>query len=58
MDRLLYRRNAIMAERIIKRLRDHPNTSYFFAVGAAHLQGNRGLIAALEKAGFRLTRVQ
>lgn len=58
MDLLLYRRNAIMADRIAERLRDRPAVSYFFAVGAAHLQGGRGLIATLEKAGFRLARVQ
>lgn len=58
MDRLLYRRNALMAGRIAERLREHPGRSYFFAVGAAHLQGDRGLIAALEKAGFQLSRVQ
>jgi uncharacterized protein YbaP (TraB family) len=58
MDRLLYRRNAIMAERIEKKLREHPEKSFLFAVGAAHLQGPRGLLAALEKAGYKLTRAQ
>lgn len=58
MDRLLYQRNDLMAGRITKRLREHPDTSYLFAVGAAHLQGDRGLIADLKKAGFQLTRVQ
>lgn len=58
MDRLLYRRDAIMAERMLRRLREHPSTSYFFAVGAAHLQGDRGLLASLRKAGYRLDRVQ
>ena len=57
LDRLLYRRNALMAERIVRKLREHPDTSFFFAIGAAHLQGDRGVLAALEKAGFRLTRV-
>ena len=58
MDRLLYRRNAIMAERIEKKLHEHPQTSFLFAVGAAHLQGPRGLLAALEKAGYHLTRAE
>jgi uncharacterized protein YbaP (TraB family) len=57
LDRLLYRRNAVMAERIAKKLRDEPDTSWFFAVGAGHLQGDRGLLADLAKAGFKLTRV-
>jgi uncharacterized protein YbaP (TraB family) len=58
MERLLYRRNAIMAGRIEKKLHEHPQTSFLFAVGAAHLQGPRGLLAALEKAGYHLTRAQ
>jgi uncharacterized protein YbaP (TraB family) len=57
-ERILYRRNAIMAERIEKKLREHPEKSFLFAVGAAHLQGPRGLIAALEKAGYQLTRAE
>jgi uncharacterized protein len=58
LDRLLYRRNTLMAERIAKRLREHPKTKFFFAIGAGHLHGNRGVIADLKKAGFTLTRVQ
>jgi len=58
MERLLYKRNAIMAERIEKKLHEHPQTSFLFAVGAAHLQGPRGLLADLEKAGYKLTRAQ
>lgn len=58
LERLLYRRNVIMAERMTKKLRDEPETAWFFAVGAAHLQGDRGLISDLTKAGFKLTRVQ
>lgn len=58
LDRLLYKRNVLMAERIVAKLQAQPAKSYFFAVGAAHLQGERGLLVALEKAGFKLTRVQ
>ena len=56
MDRLLYRRNVIMAERIVKKLRAHPDKSFFIAVGAAHLPGDRGVLADLERAGFKLER--
>ncbi|HEY8900208.1 MAG TPA: TraB/GumN family protein [Chthoniobacterales bacterium] len=58
MDRLLDQRNARMAERIIRKLRDQPEKSWFFAVGAAHLEGDSGLLAAFEKAGFKLTRTR
>jgi uncharacterized protein YbaP (TraB family) len=58
LDRLLYQRNVLMAERIVKKLRAEPRTSFFFAIGAAHLQGPRGLLAALERAGYHLTRAQ
>lgn len=58
IESVLYQRNTRMAERIEKRLREHPDKSYFIAVGAAHLQGDRGLIALLGKAGFKLTRVE
>ncbi len=57
-DRLLHQRNATMGERMIKKLRDNPRKSFFFATGAAHLPGQRGLLSALEKAGFKLTRVE
>lgn len=33
---LLYRRNEIMAERIIKLLKDNPDKSFFFAFGAGN----------------------
>lgn len=58
LDRLLYRRNTLMAERMVKFLRAEPQTTWFFAVGAGHLQGDKGILADLEKAGFKLTRVQ
>lgn len=56
LERLLYRRNAIMTGRIVKMLRAHPDKSFFIAVGAAHLPGDRGILTDLEKAGFKLIR--
>ncbi len=58
MERLLYKRNVHMAERIERMMREHPDTGYFFAIGAGHLGGERGVIALLEKAGLKLTRVE
>jgi uncharacterized protein YbaP (TraB family) len=56
LDRLLYQRNVRLAQRIVQKLRAAPGTSFFFALGAAHLQGPRGVLAALEKAGYHLAR--
>ncbi len=58
LDRLLIRRNLLMAERMAEKIRAHPTTGYFFAVGAAHLYGAQGVIALLEKDGFTLTRLK
>ncbi len=51
-DRLLDKRNVVMAERTIKVANDKP---VFVAVGASHLAGDNGLIAAFKKAGFKLS---
>ncbi|MEI2635525.1 MAG: TraB/GumN family protein [Methylotenera sp.] len=51
-DRLLDNRNVVMAERTIKVASEKP---VFVAVGASHLAGDNGLIAAFKKAGFKLS---
>lgn len=58
MEKILYARNETMARTILEKLRAHPDRSCFFAVGAAHLDGPRGLLNLLEKAGCTLTRAQ
>jgi uncharacterized protein YbaP (TraB family) len=52
IDRLLVKRNVVMAERATAVAKD---SSVFIAVGASHLAGDDGLIAAFRKAGFKLT---
>ena len=52
--RLLNERNVRMAERMASRLREG---RAFIAVGALHLQGERGVLAELERRGWRVTRV-
>jgi uncharacterized protein len=53
--KLIVERNVVMAERTIKIAYEKP---VFVAVGASHLAGDNGLIAAFKKAGFKLSAVQ
>jgi len=55
-QRLFTDRNARMAERIAERLRATPARAHLFAVGAGHVVGPDGLVARLERAGFRPLR--
>lgn len=53
--KLLDERNVVMAQRTLAAATDKP---VFIAVGASHLAGNNGLIAAFKKAGFKLTAIK
>lgn len=53
--KLLDERNAVMAQRILAKAQDK---SLFVAVGASHLAGPTGLIAALNQAGYTLSVVK
>jgi len=53
--KLLDERNAVMAQRVLAKAQDK---SLFVVVGASHLAGPSGLIAALEQAGYTLTVVK
>ncbi len=57
-ERILYGRNATLAATILQQFAADPARSCFFALGAAHLPGPRGILAALENAGCTLTRVK
>ena len=54
IDLLLYNRNANWAEKMNTIM---PSNSTLFAVGAAHLPGEKGLIALLRKNGFTVKPV-
>ena len=53
-QRLLVDRNARMAQRLDARLKEGGS---FVAIGALHLYGDRGVLALLERRGWRVTRV-
>jgi hypothetical protein len=54
MERLLDRRNRVMAERMVPRLKEG---NAFIAVGALHLPGEAGLLELLSQAGYKLSPV-
>jgi len=51
-QRILYRRNEIMLQRILPEIDEG---GVFIAVGALHLTGPRGLLQSLRDAGYRIT---
>jgi uncharacterized protein YbaP (TraB family) len=51
-------RNRLMASRIRERIAQRPGKSCFFAVGAAHYAGERGIVSLLTQAGLEVTRVR
>jgi hypothetical protein len=56
--RVLDDRSALMAERIAKRLAEHPGRTGLFAIGAGHLPGERGVISLLRARGLDVRRVR
>lgn len=54
VERVLFSRNRRMAERMETRLKEGGG---LIAIGALHLYGDRGVLAELQRRGYRLTRV-
>jgi hypothetical protein len=54
---MLTDRNHHMAQRLAAKLRAEPKRAYFCAVGAAHYLGDEGVLALLQKDGFKIERV-
>ncbi len=55
--RLITDRNKIMTDRIAAKMKASPGHVYFFAVGAAHLLGDDGIVSQLKKKGVTVERV-
>jgi uncharacterized protein YbaP (TraB family) len=54
VEHVLFSRNVRMAERAQQRLKEG---GAFIAIGALHLFGEKGVLALLQKQGYRLTRI-
>ena len=56
-DIAITKRNNHMTERILALRREQPSTVFFIAVGTAHYAGPTGIVAQLQKAGLKVSRV-
>ena len=57
-DRLFYRRNRQMTEKIETLLQNkQPHNVYFVVVGSGHLIGARGIVQALQEKGYQIKRL-
>ncbi len=57
MKSMLFDRNVGMADRMAKMMTEHPQKSYFFAVGALHYPGKNGIVELLRRKGYRIQRI-
>lgn len=58
VDKLLTQRDQSMAATIAEKLKASPDSVHFFAAGTAHFTGDPSIRSHLEKAGYRITRVE
>ena len=56
-DSILVNRDKSMSDTIIKVLKEKPDGSHFFAVGAAHYCFETSILFYLKKAGYTITRI-
>ncbi len=56
-DKLLAQRDKTMAATIAEKLKASPDAVHFFAAGTAHFTGEPSIRSHLEKAGYRVTRI-
>ena len=57
LQKVLYNRNQLMAERIAKIIQSNPDKSHFFAIGAGHFWGKSAIQNYLAKQGLKITRM-
>ena len=57
LQKVLYKRNQLMAERIVKIIQTNPDKSHFFAIGAGHFWGKSAIQNYLAKQGLEIKRM-
>lgn len=57
MDRLLHKRNQVMAKRVTEKLTTAPQRKYIFAFGVAHLIGKGSVVHLLRERGYSVKRL-
>ncbi|MDQ3624967.1 MAG: TraB/GumN family protein, partial [Verrucomicrobiota bacterium] len=53
LDAVIVKRNEVMAARMAAKLKEQPGKSLFFAIGAGHLAGEKGVLELLRRAGLK-----
>lgn len=56
MDRLLRKRNVVMAKRVMKLLDRHPKRRQVFAFGVAHFVGKESVVELMRARGYQIKR--
>jgi hypothetical protein len=56
-ENMLINRNEKMASRVIEQIKSNPETSLFFAFGAAHFLGENSVVELLRSHGLEVRRV-
>ena len=58
LDRLINQRNIKMANKILNLISEEPEKKYFFAVGAGHFWGEKGINTILEEKGYTIKSIE
>ena len=56
-DHIIFERNKVMADRIIKLIQNNPDTSFFFAFGVGHFIGQNSVVDLIRERNIRIERL-
>ena len=58
LERLINQRNLKMTERMLHLIQQRPGEKYFFAVGAGHFWGEKGIHSILKRQGYTVETIE